>query len=98
MKDDRHVGDGAAERLAQAIDRVQHDVEMVAFWACAFGGLVRPIPDYQIKGVTVLTTARPALMEADRAGDSSRISQLRRTGLHSGTPQPAGHTRIGIRT
>jgi hypothetical protein len=61
MKDDRLALDGAAERLAQAIESVQHDVEMVAFWACAFGGLVQPIPDYEIEGVTVLTsTPRPA--------------------------------------
>jgi hypothetical protein len=98
MKDDRLVGDGAAERLTQAIDRVQHDVEMVAFWACAFGGLVRPIPDYRTEGVTALTTARSAAMEADRTADAPRLSQRRRTALRSGTPYPAGHTRIGIRT
>jgi len=98
MKDDRLVGDGAAERLTQAIDRVQHDVEMVAFWACAFGGLVRPIPDYRIQGVTALTTARSATMEADRTADSSRLARRRRTAFRSGTPQPADHTRIGIRT
>ena len=57
MQDDGLAVDGTAERLAQAIDRVQHDVEMVAFWACAFGGLVQPIPDYEIEGVTVLTGA-----------------------------------------
>jgi hypothetical protein len=60
MKDDMPSLDRSAERLAQAIDRVQHDIEMVAFWACAFGGLVRPIPDYEIEGVTVLSRARQA--------------------------------------
>ena len=60
MKGDRLAVDGKAERVAQAIDRVQHDIEMVAFWACAFGGLAQPIPDYEIEGVTVLTGAPPA--------------------------------------
>jgi hypothetical protein len=64
MKDDVPVVDSAADRLAQAIDRVQHDIEMVAFWACAFGGLVRPIPDY--RGVTELTRKR-------RSTDQTRI-------------------------
>ena len=72
MKDDVPSLDRSAERLAQAIDRVQHDVEMVAFWACAFGGLVRPIPDYQIeaaqiKGVTVLSR-RPQAVPHTRIG------------------------------
>jgi hypothetical protein len=57
MQDDGPAVDGAAERLAQAIDRVQHDVEMVAFWAYAFGGLVQPIPDYEIEGATLLGSA-----------------------------------------
>jgi hypothetical protein len=61
MKDDVPSLDRSAERLAEAIDRVQHDVEMVAFWACAFGGLVRPIPDYQIEGVTRLSRTPKAL-------------------------------------
>jgi hypothetical protein len=68
MKDDVPVVDGLADRVAQAIDRVQHDIEMVAFWACAFGGLVRPIPDY--RGVTVLTK-KPRSTDHTRIGIST---------------------------
>jgi hypothetical protein len=59
MQDDRLALDGAAERLARAIDRVQYDVEIVSFWACAFSGLVRPVPDYEIEGAVRLKSTPP---------------------------------------
>jgi hypothetical protein len=85
MKDDGFVGDGATDRLAQAIDCVQHDVEMVAFWACAFGGLVRPIPDYEIEGVTVLTSHSPPVIPASASG---RKARPRRRDPGSGSANP----------
>jgi hypothetical protein len=70
MQDDKLALDGAAERLARAIDCVQHDVELVSFWACAFSGLVRPVPDYEIEGVTTLKR-KPQTTRHTRIGIST---------------------------
>jgi hypothetical protein len=66
-----------ARQLCDSVERLQHEVEKVEFWASAVRGLVAPIPDYQPEDVVIARYIRPGRVARKRRRRMSRARQTK---------------------
>ena len=86
---ERTLQENLARRLCDSVDRLQEEVEKVAFWASAVRGLTAAIPEYRPDDAAIARYVKPGRLPKRRLPRKASSAVVRRNKQAGAKPASA---------